>query len=139
MIAFQHVSKFYEVGPVKVPALSDVSLQIDKGEFIVLTGPSGAGKTTLLNYLIGLVHDSRQQGWIKVDGVAQSLLAKLRTAKRKLEASDDPTAKKLLEAFVHEVRAVSCSDFACPGSKPLTSEAYALLFFNGQYLLDRLP
>jgi cell division transport system ATP-binding protein len=51
MIELHHVSKTYEVGPVKVPALADVSFRIDKGEFVVLTGPSGAGKTTLLRLL----------------------------------------------------------------------------------------
>jgi len=36
---------------VKVPALTDVSFRIDKGEFVVLNGPSGAGKTTLMRLL----------------------------------------------------------------------------------------
>lgn len=47
-------------------------------------------------------------------------------------------AKNVLNAFLNDVRATSCPDFTCPGNKPLTSEAYALLFFNGQFLLDRL-
>ena len=51
MIELHRVSKIYSVGPVKVPALSDVSFRIDKGEFVVLAGPSGAGKTTLLRLL----------------------------------------------------------------------------------------
>src|SRR5581483_5514608 len=51
MIQLHRVSKVYQVGPVKIPALSDVSFGIDKGEFVVLTGPSGAGKTTLLRLL----------------------------------------------------------------------------------------
>jgi cell division transport system ATP-binding protein len=51
MIELHRVSKVYSVGPVKVPALSDVSFRIDKGEFVVLTGASGAGKTTLLRLL----------------------------------------------------------------------------------------
>lgn len=92
-----------------------------------------------LNYLISLLHDSRQQGWIKVDGVHQSLLAKLINAKRKLESGETAAAKHLLNAFLNEVHAVSCSGFTCPGNKPLTSEAYALLFFNGQFLQERLP
>ena len=51
MIEFHRVSKVYAVGPVKVPALSDVSFTVGKGEFVVLAGPSGAGKTTLLRLL----------------------------------------------------------------------------------------
>jgi cell division transport system ATP-binding protein len=51
MIELHRVSKVYSVGPVKVPALREVSFRINKGEFVVLTGPSGAGKTTLLRLL----------------------------------------------------------------------------------------
>jgi len=51
MIELHRVSKVYSVGPVKVPALREVSFRIDKGEFVVLTGASGAGKTTLLRLL----------------------------------------------------------------------------------------
>jgi hypothetical protein len=91
-----------------------------------------------LNYLISLLHQSRQLGWIQSDGVHQSLLAKLINAKRKLEV-DRPEARNLLNAFLNEVQATSCQDFTCTESKPLTSEAYALLYFNGQFLLQRLP
>ncbi len=92
-----------------------------------------------LNYLIALLHDSRQQGWIRLDGIHQSLLAKLLAAKRSLEAGRVQPAAGELRAFVNEVQAVSCPELTCLGNKPLTSEAYALLFFNGQYLFERLP
>ena len=82
--------------------------------------------------------DSGQQGWIKVDGVHKSLLAKLTNAKRKVEVGDTKVAKNLLNAFLNEVQATSCPDFTCAGNKLLTSEAYALLFFNGQFLWERL-
>jgi cell division transport system ATP-binding protein len=51
MIELHRVSKIYEVGPVKVSALTDVSFTIDKGAFVVINGPSGAGKTTLMRLL----------------------------------------------------------------------------------------
>lgn len=51
MIRLHRVWKVWSVGPVKVPALSDVSFGVEKGEFVVLGGASGAGKTTLLRLL----------------------------------------------------------------------------------------
>jgi cell division transport system ATP-binding protein len=51
MIELHGVWKAFSVGPVKVPALSDVSFRVSRGEFVILTGPSGAGKTTLLRLL----------------------------------------------------------------------------------------
>ncbi len=50
----QGLSKTYQMGEVKVHALMDVNLSINRGEFIVLLGPSGSGKSTLLNILGGL-------------------------------------------------------------------------------------
>jgi len=51
MIRLLHVSKVFGEGPARVPALSDVSFTVEKGEFVVLSGGSGAGKTTLLRLL----------------------------------------------------------------------------------------
>jgi cell division transport system ATP-binding protein len=51
MIELHRVWKIFSVGPVKVPALSDVSFRITKGEFVTLCGQSGSGKTTLLRLL----------------------------------------------------------------------------------------
>src|SRR5256714_15351281 len=66
MIQFHRVSKIYAVGLVKIPALSDISFTIDKGEFVVLAGPSGAGKTTLLRLLYR--DEGPTEGEVKVLG-----------------------------------------------------------------------
>lgn len=51
MIRVEHVAKVHAAGSVSVPALTDVSFSVAKGEFVVLSGRSGAGKTTLLRLL----------------------------------------------------------------------------------------
>ena len=53
MIAFSHLTYHYP-GQAR-PALRDIDLRINAGEFVLLTGPSGAGKSTLLRCLNGLV------------------------------------------------------------------------------------
>src|SRR6185295_2449306 len=58
-----HLSKLYSRG---IYALHDLSLTIDKGEFLFLTGPSGAGKSTFLRLL--LREDLPSEGVLKVNG-----------------------------------------------------------------------
>jgi putative ABC transport system ATP-binding protein len=63
-VVVEHVRKAFEDGRIR--ALEDVSLQLEPGEFVALTGPSGSGKSTLLN-LIGAL-DRPDSGTISVDG-----------------------------------------------------------------------
>jgi putative ABC transport system ATP-binding protein len=65
-IAVRRVRKSFEDG--RVPALRDVSLEIDPGELVALTGASGSGKSTLLN-LIGAL-DTPDAGSIEIDGAS---------------------------------------------------------------------
>lgn len=54
MILVNDLSKIYSMGEVEAKALNQVSLTINKGEFIAITGKSGCGKSTLLNILGGM-------------------------------------------------------------------------------------
>ncbi|MCH5192205.1 MAG: ABC transporter ATP-binding protein [Oscillospiraceae bacterium] len=71
-IEFQDVVKTYKMGEVEIKAVDGVSFPIEKGEFVVIVGPSGAGKTTVLNILGGM--DSATSGTITVDGTDISKL-----------------------------------------------------------------
>ena len=65
-VTFENVSKVYRMGEVSIRAVDHISFSINKGEFVVIVGPSGAGKTTVLNMLGGM--DSASEGTITVDG-----------------------------------------------------------------------
>ena len=65
-IDLDHVSKRYQMGEVAIDAVKEASFSVEKGEFVVIVGPSGAGKTTLLNLLGGM--DQCTGGVIAVDG-----------------------------------------------------------------------
>jgi len=60
------VCKTYQIGNINVEALKDVNLEVEKGEFMIISGPSGSGKTTLLNIIGGI--DKPTSGKIIVFG-----------------------------------------------------------------------
>ena len=51
IINIEHISRVYQVGTEEVRALSDISISIDKNEYVAIMGPSGSGKSTLMNVL----------------------------------------------------------------------------------------
>ncbi|GMV50120.1 MAG: cell division ATP-binding protein FtsE [Nitrospira sp.] len=88
MIQLFHVSKYYDGRP----ALTDVTLEVDKGEFILLMGPSGAGKSTLLKLLIGA--ERADDGQVFVQGRNLS----------KLRSSDIPALRRKVGVVLQDFR-----------------------------------
>ncbi|HET7180108.1 MAG TPA: ATP-binding cassette domain-containing protein, partial [Chryseosolibacter sp.] len=72
IISVVGVNKIYNPETIPVHALTDVSLQFERGEFTAIVGPSGCGKTTLLNMIGGL--DSPTSGNVIINGTDLSTL-----------------------------------------------------------------
>ena len=65
-VKLQDITKIYKMGEVEIRAADCINFSIQKGEFVVIVGPSGAGKTTVLNILGGM--DTATSGKLIVDG-----------------------------------------------------------------------
>lgn len=65
-VEFKNVRKTYQMGEVDIQAVDGMDFSIEKGEFVVIVGPSGAGKTTVLNIMGGM--DTCTSGQVVIDG-----------------------------------------------------------------------
>jgi len=95
MIRLHHVCKVFESGPMRLPALSDISFSVEKGEFVVLSGTSGAGKTTLLRLLYA--DERATEGEIEVAGFDV----------RSLRRSDVPLLRRSLGIVFQDAKLLS--------------------------------
>jgi putative ABC transport system ATP-binding protein len=66
LVEIRTLAKSYTRGDQVVPVLYDITLDIQRGDFIALMGPSGSGKSTLLNLIAGI--DKADSGSLKIDG-----------------------------------------------------------------------
>ncbi|MEM2018091.1 MAG: ABC transporter ATP-binding protein [Candidatus Pacearchaeota archaeon] len=84
IVKLDKVCKTYELGKVKVPAVREVSLEIEEGDFIAIMGPSGSGKSTLMNLIGALDVPTAGKIFFKdknIASISESALAKLRGKK----------------------------------------------------------
>ncbi|MDH5546292.1 MAG: ABC transporter ATP-binding protein [Gammaproteobacteria bacterium] len=82
VVICRDVKKVFKQGEIEVHALSDIDLEIERGDFVCMSGPSGSGKSTLLNVIGGL--DKPTSGEITVDGERVDLLQKAKLANMRL-------------------------------------------------------
>lgn len=78
LLELRNVSKIYNSGEQEFAALNDVSLDIERGEFVAVTGSSGSGKSTLMNILGCL--DSPSRGSYRIDGRDVAQLSRVELA-----------------------------------------------------------
>jgi|TARA_A100001011_G_scaffold369554_1_gene424961 putative ABC transport system ATP-binding protein len=71
VIETQHVHRFFGEGEVRVSALNDVSIRIERGEFSAIIGPSGSGKTTFLQLVGGLDNPTSGRIWLSGANIAE--------------------------------------------------------------------
>ena len=84
MLDLKNIKKYFTMGDEQIKALDDISLSVEKGEYLSIIGPSGSGKSTLMN-IVGLL-DIPDSGEYLLDGVnikelSDGKLAKLRNQK----------------------------------------------------------
>ncbi|SFJ43381.1 ABC transporter ATP-binding protein [Planctomicrobium piriforme] len=74
LVEIRNLTRWFKKGDEVITPLDDIDLDVEKGDFISLMGPSGTGKSTLLNVVSGI--DQPQSGSVRVDGVEITKLSR---------------------------------------------------------------
>lgn len=83
LIDLHHISKIYKAGDVEVPALINLTMKVEQGEFVAIIGQSGSGKTTLLDILGCLSHPTSGEYWLDGENVHELPEAQITTIRNK--------------------------------------------------------
>jgi len=127
MITFQNVSKIY---PPDVCALEDISLKIEKGEFVLLAGRSGAGKTTLLKLLLAEEKPSKGRVFFENQDISKIKRQQLPYLRRKIGAVFQDykllVSKTVKENIAFVMEAIGAGDQEISESVPKVLEIVGL-------------
>ncbi len=83
LIHLHNISKIYKAGDVEVPALINLTMKVEHGEFVAIIGQSGSGKTTLLDILGCLSHPTSGEYWLDGENVHELPDAQITTIRNK--------------------------------------------------------
>ena len=83
LIVLRNISKVFKAGDVEVPALIDLNLKVEQGEFVAIIGQSGSGKTTLLDILGCLSHPTKGDYWLDGENIHELSDSKLTIIRNK--------------------------------------------------------
>ncbi len=81
MLEIKGVSRIYGEGTARVIALNNVTMNVNAGDFVAITGPSGSGKSTLLNVIGGLERTSHGEvilDGVRIDNLSENKLVNIR-------------------------------------------------------------
>ncbi len=133
-IKVENLSYSYSGNRKGKPALENVSLEIAKGEFVVISGAAGAGKSTLIKHFNGILHP--ENGRVTVDG----LETRTREVRRKVGMLFQHSQNQLFEETVYRELAFGPSNFGIRGEEldKRVHEALSLVHLDAG-ILDRSP
>src|SRR5690242_4028479 len=107
LVELSRVTRSYRMGDEVIHALDDVSLTIERGEFVAITGPSGSGKTTLANIIGGL--DVPERGRVRVGDLDLA-----RASDRQLSAYRNRTIGFVFQSFNLQPTATALENVMLP-------------------------
>jgi hypothetical protein len=124
----------------EIPPYSDPFYDSVQGKTVGPTAPPAIQTMEDLARFLGhvrdLKHEAASLGWIRPGGVVQALDQKLDALEAALRRGEGRTALNIGQALLNQVEGAACKEWSCPGQRPITSEGYALLRYNVEYVLE---